>query len=196
MTEVSRLLAIDSLMHEYLNKFISMISTIIDRMCTPKNGIIFVDNINNSNGVTNVHASKPLSKLYRKHCTELSSLINNSANGMPLSTDGSMTTRYLGGTCSICSMRTRVDVEHVPGCPNIGKAGHIIGCPICFNDPSHDILTCPYVCYVMSRSVPKQYKLDNYVEYYKANPLVIKGSSARKPMKQRKPKKQPVKKEP
>ena len=71
---------------------------------------------------------------------------------MPLSADGSMTTRHLGGTCSICSIRTRVDVEHVPACPNIGKPGHIVGCPMCF---------------VTSRSVPKQYKLSDCVEYYK-----------------------------
>ena len=46
-------------------------------MCTPKSSIVYVNNMKNGNGVTNISAAKSLSKLYRKHSKELGSLDQN-----------------------------------------------------------------------------------------------------------------------
>ena len=175
IAQVRKMLDVDTAMFIMFDKFTNFLYSMVDEICNPKTELkILIDVATDSNDTRHVRGGTPLSNIYRKHRVCLINLDQNGKVGMPTDRDG-IPRKHSGGSCVSCSLHTRKDITHVAVCPDSGKPDHIIGCPICSNDPSHGLLTCPVICRVTSRSYKKNEKIDDYVKYFEDHPLSKKG---------------------
>ena len=172
IAHVRTLLAMDQIMFVYQHKFINFIDSVINTISDPNTDMkVIISSQRDSNNKTNIVAGKPFTRAYEQHRTALTLLDSNGNNGIPVDSKGDPS-RVMGGTCTLCNVHTREGLtDHKPVCPFRNDPDHLVGCPICLNDPSHGFLTCPTVCRVTFRSYRRQSHVKDFVKHYKNHPM-------------------------
>ena len=174
IAKIRNMLAIDAVMFVYNNKFTNFLLSVVDEICNPRTNIsVLIDSGTSSDNRRHIHGNLPLSQIYLKHRICLVNLDQNGKVGIPVDSAG-VPTKHSGGSCVVCSLRTRKDVTHVSKCTRKDDPDHVVGCPICMNDPGHGLLTCPWICRATSRSFEKKDSIENYKVHFEQHPMKSK----------------------